>query len=191
MMLNNKLTRLLLGIVIVLMVITSGAYAYMFRATDIKENKFTPSVLECKVSEVFQNNQKTSIKVMNTSKSNIDAYLRVRFVSYWVKKNGSDYEIVGKPSIMPSIEMAPGWVKSATSDTYYYTVPVSPGKYTGELVKEGTLIQLAEDGDYLQIVEVFADAIQALGTTDVGDIPAVVDAWGVTLDSSGSIVSAP
>ncbi len=191
MMLNNKLTRLLLGIVIVLMVITSGAYAYMFRATDIKENKFTPSVLECKVSEVFQNNQKTSIKVMNTSNSNIDAYLRVRFVSYWVKKNGSDYEIVGKPSIMPSIEMAPGWVKSAISDTYYYTVPVSPGKYTGELVKEGTLIQLAEDGDYLQVVEIFADAIQALGTTDVGDIPAVVDAWGVTLDSSGSIVSAP
>ena len=191
MMLNNKLTRLLLGIVIVLMVITSGAYAYMFKATDIKENKFTPSVLECKVSEVFQNNQKTSIKVMNTSKSNIDAYLRVRFVSYWVKKNGSDYEIVGKPSIMPSIEMEPGWIKSANSDTYYYTVPVSPGKYTGELVKEGTLIQLVEDGDYLQVVEVFADAIQALGTTDVGDIPAVVDAWGVKLDSSGSIVSAP
>ena len=191
MMLNNKLTRLLLGIVIVLMVITSGAYAYMFKATDIKENKFTPSVLECKVSEVFQNNQKTSIKVMNTSKSNNDAYLRVRFVSYWVKKNGSDYEIVGKPSIMPSIEMEPGWIKSANSDTYYYTVPVSPGKYTGELLKEDTVIQLAEDGDYLQVVEVFADAIQALGTTDVGDIPAVVAAWGVKLDSSGSIVSAP
>lgn len=186
---NRKYAYLLLGLIMFLTIVSGSVLAYMYKVTDEIDNKFNLPVVSCVIEESFDGTNKNDIKVKNTG--DINAYLRVTLVSYWVKKNGSNYDIVGEPSEMPSFELTEGWVKSDSSYTYYYMDPIEPENYTPNLIKQGTTMSLKAEGEYLQVVDVFAEAIQALGTTDVGDIPAVTDAWGVTLDSSGSIVSAP
>ncbi len=47
-----------------------------------------------------------------------------------------------------------------------------------------------EADSYIHVVKVLAEAIQADGTTAAG-IPAVEDAWGITLDANGNITPGP
>jgi hypothetical protein len=150
--------------------------AYMFRQTEYEDNQFTPADVSCDVVETFNGERKSSIQVQNTG--NIDAYLRVRFVSYWVDTNGN---IVSKPSSMPDITLADGWIKGS-SNTYYYQDAVAPTELTDNLLASPIILEKDESG-YMQVIEVFAEAIQSKPYS------AVTDSWGVTIDSSGNIVS--
>ena len=108
--------------------------------------------------------------------------MRVRLVSYWV--DSATGAIAAKPSPAVSFTPGSGWVAgSGSGNTYYYQVPVAPGDTTNELL--GSEITLTSLDGLVQVVEVFAEAIQAQPTT------AVTDSWGVTLSSSGNVISAP
>ena len=171
---------ILITVLIVSLTLCGTVLAYMFRQTEYKVNEFTPANVSCEVLEKFDGEQKTSIQVQNTS--NIDAYIRVRFVSYWVDAEG---KIVAKPSEMPTIDPASGWL-AGTNNTYYYQSPIGPGGSTPNLLKEGTSITLKQDENgYLQVIEVFAEAIQSKPQD------AAVNSWKVTIDSSGNITAVP
>ena len=126
--------------------------------------------------------RKTGITVENTS--NISAYLRLRLVTYWVDTSTGTAQIVSKPSEMPHFDIAAGWL-AGSNDTYYYTSPVSPNGFSGELLASGSVIPLVEEDGYLQVIEIFAEAIQYLPDD------AVEDSWGVTLNSDGIITRVP
>lgn len=158
---------------VIILVFFGSVIAYMFRQTEYKDNEFTPAEVSCEVGETFNGTEKTSIKVKNTG--NVDAYLRVRFVSYWVDSAGN---ILAKPSEMPAISMAAGWIADADG-TFFYQSPVAPNELTEELLSANVV--LSAEGDALQVLEVFAEAIQSEPTD------AVVQSWGVTLDASGNI----
>ena len=171
---------ILVTVLVVSLTLCGTVLAYMFRQTEYKVNEFTLANVSCKVVEEFDGEQKTSIQVQNTS--NIDAYLRVRFVSYWVDAEG---KIVAKPSEMPEIALASGWIKWS-SNTYYYQSPVEPGALTPNLLKEGTSITLKQDENgYRQVIEVFAEAMQSKPQD------AAINSWKVTIDSSGNITAVP
>ena len=177
---HRRLPNILVAIFIGVLTICGTVMAYMYRQTEYKENAFTPVQVSCSVVEKFDGENKTSIQVKNTG--NIDTYIRVRFVSYWVRKteDGSSTEIVAKPSSMPEIVIAKGWIKGS-DDTYYYCTPVAPGELTGEMLSSP--IQLKEDENgYLQVVEVFAEAIQSKPSE------AVTISWGVTIGENGITV---
>lgn len=175
-----KTHGLFLIFLLLLVAVCGTVLAYMFKKTSIADNQFTPANVSCVVREVTDASvtEKTSIKVENTG--NIDAYLRVRLVSYWVQKTGETTEIVAKASQMPTFTTAEGWLKGS-NDTYYYTKPIAPGALTPELLS--TKITLTEEDGYLQVVEVFAEAIQSVPTS------AVTGSWQVTLDTAGTITS--
>lgn len=160
----------------VLVAVFGTVVAYMFRKTEAKDNRFTPAVVECAVAEVFDGTTKTSVTVKNTG--NVDAYLRVRLVTYWM---GGEGNIAPKPSETISLTLPDGWL-AASDNTYYYTSPVAPDQFTANLLSLST-IELKHDGDYRQVVEVFAEAIQS------DPEKAAKDSWGVTVDSNGSIVA--
>ena len=173
---------LILALLLLLAISTAGGsvWAYMIKRTQTEENKFTPAVVTCELHEVknADTTRKSSIKVENTG--NVDAYLRVRLVSYWVDEGG---DIVSKPSQVPVFTPGPGWM-AGSGNTYYYQMPVSPGDSTHELL--GSVITLTSSAEgYRQVGEVFAEAIQAQPAF------AVTGSWGVTLNGSGSITSAP
>ena len=98
-----KKRRIILSILVASLVVSllicGTVLAYMFRQTEYKDNEFVPANVSCEVVEAFDGVQKTSVQVQNTG--NIDAFLRVRFVSYWVDADGN---IVAKPSSMPERE---------------------------------------------------------------------------------------
>lgn len=177
---HRALLILLIALLAISLMLCGTVFAYMFRKTEYKDNEFTPANVSCKVVEEFDGTQKTSIQVQNTG--NIDAYLRVRLVSYWVDADGN---VVAKPSEKPEIALASGWIKGA-NNTYYYESPVVLGRLTPNLLNDGTSISLAQDENgYLQVIEVFAEAIQSEPEN------AVTSAWKVTLDSNGNITAAP
>lgn len=173
---HRILSVLLIAELVISLLLCGTVFAYMFRRTEYKDNEFTPANVACKVVEEFNGVRKARIQVQNTG--NIDAYLRVRLVSYWIDADGN---IVAKPSAMPEINMAAGWIQGA-NNTYYYKTPVSPEAYTGSLLSSPITLEKDENG-YMQVIEVFAEAIQSEPRS------AVTGSWGVTVDSNGNIVS--
>ena len=79
--------------------------------------------------------------------------------------------------------MATGWIKG-TNNTYYYTKPVSPAAQTGSLLSSPIILEEDENG-YMQVIEVFAEAIQSKPYN------AVINSWKVSMDANGNISAAP
>lgn len=167
---NKSLKIILLCLLIVGLIGAIGATAaYMFKESNDVKNDFIPASVTCEAEEAFDGNEKSSIAVKNTG--NIDAYMRVRLVSYWVNEGGN---IVGKPSEMPSVDYdADLWVQDKENNTYYCTERIAPNGVTPQLLKSPIVLQTAEfNGKTVyQVVEVFAEAIQADSNQ------AMQDAW--------------
>lgn len=159
----------------VLCCLTTGVYSYMFKKTNTISNQFIPGFVDCVVDEELDGTSKIGITVENTG--NIDAYIRVRLVTYWVNENDI---VVSKPSDILSFELSNDWVKGK-DNTYYYSKSVAPNSSTSDLLND-VIVLKTEDG-YYQAVDVFAEAIQAKPTN------AVIDTWKVSLDAEGNIIS--
>ena len=175
---KNSLIILVL-LVVLAMSLVGTLFAYMYKQTEPVTNTFVPAIVDCKVEEVFDGSVKSSIKVRNTG--NIDAYLRVRLVSYWVNEND---EIMPIPSQMPIFKNNVSWIKIG-EDTYYYTAPVAPNEVTPEDLL-GTPMTLGTSAEgYLQVVVVFAEAIQAMPKD------AVEEAWPVIVSDAKTLSKKP
>ena len=162
-----------------LLVFVGPASAYMRKQTEVVENVFVGTKVACKVNEVYENNQKTSITVQNTG--DVKAYIRLRIVSYWID---SSNEIVFGTSPAVSFDWnTTDWFK--IGDQYYYKKPGAPGNSTAELfAKDGKIVlgtSVVEGGTERQVVEVFAEAIQGIPTD------AVTSAWPVNVEANGNI----
>lgn len=168
-----------ISIIIVLLVIISTlgiTYAYMFSQTEVLDNQFIPAVVDCEVDESYDKNlnRKDSIKVYNTG--NIEAYVRVRLVTYWVDDDG---KVMPKASQMPTFSITSDWI-DAGDYTYYYKSKVSSLGYTSEMLLSSMQLTTSAEG-YNQVVEVIAEAIQA------NPVDAVQNSWNVTVGSDGDI----
>lgn len=180
---RNKILVILLAFIALLSCIGS-VFAYMFKKTEVVPNEFVPATVSCVVEEKFndnvKDNKKTSIQIRNTS--NIEAYLRLYLVTYWIDEGGNI--LYDEPADLYVNYDTNDWLKSG--DIYYYKKPVKPGEpnnITTNLLNENAYIALVKDSDgNRQVVEVFAEAIQSEPTD------AVTSAWNVTLgvDSEGN-----
>ena len=159
---RKTLIHIVIVLSVVILLLCGAAAALMFRQTNLLTNEFETAIVDCQVHEKTDTGSviagvKSSIQVKNTG--NIPAYIRVRFVSYWVD---SEERVMGKASEMPEIlynEAA--WFKE--NDIYYCKTPIEVGAFTPELLQSGKKIVLRVDEEtgYRQVVEVFADAIQS------------------------------
>ena len=174
---SSKIWVVLLLVAALLMSIGSVG-AYMRKQTEMVQNVFVPAEVSCVVNETFEDNKKNNITITNTG--NIEAYLRLRLVTYWVDSNGN-IMFESSPPIYINDKVSDCWIKSG--DTYYYEKPVGPGESTENLLKGGESIELGGYNGNHQVVEVFAEAIQSKPTE------AVTSAWSVILDSDGNIIA--
>ena len=166
-----------------------GTVAFMFKKAQ-KRNTFQVAQVNCEVHEKMDDteqkdpgnstgNIKSDIYVKNTG--NIDEFIRIRLVSYYVDNNGN---IAGRASSnYPTLTLKDGWI-AGKEHTYYYKEPVKANASTNILCDPITLgtKTLADGTEVKQVIEVFAEAIQA------NPDKAVTEAWGVTV-TDGKITS--
>ena len=183
-----KSKKLLIILTVVLLAIAgvTTTVAYMFKNTNLFVNIFDDPYVMCSVQEVYdpESGSKSSIKVKNTG--NVDEFLRVRLISYWVD---GDNNVVGKPSVMPTVSYdSTYWIKGS-DDTYYYKSSVAKNVVTEhDLLTAPITLQTSTftvDGEaetVYQVVEIIPEAIQSRPAK------AASEAWGVT--TSGTSITA-
>ena len=180
----SKKRKYLMTALLALCVITAvgGTVAFMFKKAQ-KKNTFQVAQVKCEVHEKMdgkehkdagnpKGNTKSEICVKNTG--NIDEFIRIRLVSYYVDKDGN---IAGRASSdYPELKLKDGWI-AGENHTYYYKEPVKANASTTKLCEPITLRTkiLADGTEVKQVIEVFAEAIQA------NPDKAVKKAWGVTI----------
>lgn len=174
---SKKTGTLLFSLVLLLTMLVGGTLAYLTMKTDPIQNVFTPSHVSCTVTEDFNGTTKSNVNVTNNS--DINAYIRVKLVTYRVN---ADDQHIGGTSTIPSFTPGTNWVEHG--GYYYYTLPVAPNQQPANaLIGSIDLAGSYNDADGgKQVIEVMAEAIQSVPAT------AVQNSWGVTI-SENSVVA--
>lgn len=157
---------LLLALVAALLLGTvGGTVAYLVTSTGPVTNTFTPGVVDVEINDTVLDGVKSNIVV--TNKSNVDCYLRVAVVGYWVNDAG---QIIGKwdDSLTPNA----GWTK--VGDYYYYDSIVKPTTETVTFMSGSYTQPTREDGAHLEM-DIMVQGIQAEGMEDVNSAQKAFD----------------
>jgi hypothetical protein len=127
------------------------------------------------ITESFDGTTKSNVCVNVGDTGGYSVYVRATIVAVW--KNADEDVLAAAPAYTLSI--GDDW--RLIGDYYYYNTPVESGHPTTTLIESCSPTGPAPEEGYFLSVEVLAQTIQAVGTTDSGDVAAVTDAWGVTL----------
>ena len=175
---SKKTGMLFLSLLLVIGMVVGGTVAWLSTKSAPITNTFLPSHVSCSVTEEFNGTTKSNVNVINTG--DIDAYIRVKLVSYRTNDAGQH---IGGTAEIPNFELGEGWVEHG--GYYYYTKPVKPNqKPEADLTNEMTLKGNCDgaDGGH-QAIDVMAEAIQSVPEN------AVQAAWGegFSIDADGSL----
>lgn len=168
---KHRSLALILAICILSVTVIGGSIAYLTSMSGEVKNTFTPGNVDITVVENFDGTVKKNVNV--TNKGNIDAYVRVKLVTYRVNEAGDH---IGGTATIPEFTPGTNWV--AYGGYYYYTLPVAPGaKPATDLIGDtGITLKEYDDADGgKQVIEVMAEAIQSTPDRAVGE------AWGVKI----------
>lgn len=177
---SKKTGMLFLSLLLVATMMVGGTVAWLSTKSAPITNTFLPTKVTCKVTERFDGRTgvKSNVNVENTG--DIDAYIRVKLVSYRTNDAGQH---IGGTAELPEFNLGKGWVEHG--GYYYYTKPVKPNqKPEADLTEEMTLKGNCDgaDGGH-QAIDVMAEAIQSVPED------AVQAAWGedFSIDADGSL----
>lgn len=177
---------LVVSVLVLLLAVAGGTLAWLTANTGPVVNTFDPAHVSCEVTETFDGTTKSNVNVTNNG--DIDAYIRVKLVTYRVNEDGQH---IGGTATIPTFEPGEGWVKYG--EYYYYTLPVAPkGPVALDNSPKTPLIDetgIDLTGSYndadggKQVIEVMAEAIQSVPKA------AVQAAWGSdsNINADGSL----
>ena len=168
---NTRAITLLIALLLFSALAVGGTVAWLTANATPVENTFTPSNVACEVNERFDGEKKSNVNVTNDS--NIDAYIRVKLVTYRVNDAGQH---IGGTATIPSFDIGTNWFKYG--EYYYYTKPVAAGKAPEKplIGANGIALIKYDDADGgKQAIEVMAEAIQSQPKD------AVESSWNVTV----------
>ena len=177
----RKPVKVILSFLLIFTVTVGGTLAYLSTQTNDVVNTFTPSHVSCEVKEDFSDGiTKKNVNVTNTS--DIEAYIRVKLVTYRVNEDGTKH--IGGTSNIPSFVPGENWLEY-NDGFYYYTLPVAPNETPAVplIGVSGITLQKYTDVDGgIQVIEVMAEAIQSKPAKAIGE------AWHVTI-SEGNVTA--
>lgn len=167
---RGRMTAMALATVLLLALAIGGTVAWLTANGQPITNTFNPSHVTCEVTENFDGTTKTNVNVTNAG--DIDAYIRVKLVTYRTNAQGQH---IGGTATLPTFTPGSGWVEY--NGYYYYTQPVAPnGKPATNLADRMTLTGSYNDADGgKQAIDVMAEAIQSVPAEAVGQV------WGVRI----------
>lgn len=172
----SKQFAVLACVAVLLTGFVGSSLAWLMDSTEKVENKFIPGDVTPEVTEGFNGNVKSDVKIQNTG--NVDAYIRAKLVFTWQNKAG---EVLGVAPTSYDYTISwtkEGWVKGS-GGYYYYTSKVGSGESTGVLATGIKQITPNPAEGYTLHVEVLAESIQA------EPVKAVQEAWNWTPSDAG------
>ena len=176
---SKKTGMLFLSLLLVIGMVVGGTVAWLSTKSAPITNTFLPSHVSCSVKEEFNGTTKSNVNVINTG--DIDAYIRVKLVSYRTNDAGQH---IGGTAELPAFDLGEGWVEHG--GYYYYRLPVAPGgSPETNLTESMTLTDSYTDADGgKQAIDVMAEAIQSVPED------AVKAAWGAgfSIAADGSLI---
>ncbi len=155
-----------LSVIVLVLGMVGGSLAWLVASSDEVTNDFIYGKVSCEVSETFDHNTKSNVKIKNTG--NTEAYIRAKIVATWQDEAGNIYPQA--PELSHAI--GEGW-KPDLYGFYYCSTAVAPGEFTPVLIESLGNIPAPEEG-YSLHVEILADAIQSQPAK------AAQEAWGYT-----------
>jgi hypothetical protein len=189
-----RLSIIIVGAILIVASVSVTVAYLIIRSTEIT-NSFVPAKIDCQVLETETKIDnvvtKTSVTAHNTG--DVDAYIRVRVVTYWEDSKGNP---VARTSPENKFDgdwkyNDAAWIYDDTNQTFYHKAPVGANDVTAELLGsgfDGITLQpesVEQEGNvtftYYPVVEFIVEGIQGAPDT------AVTESWGVTLDSNGNI----
>lgn len=158
--------------------------AFLSASTGALVNTFTANQsTDPAIVETFDHNEKTDVAV-DVGDPGYAVYVRVAVVVTW--KNGENGDVLG---VVP-VEGADYTITYNTEDWfkgsdgfYYHRDMVNSAENTAVLINSCQPVDGKTPEGYGLNVEIIAQTIQSLGTTDDGEVPAVTDAWGVKVEN--------
>ena len=184
---QSKRKRILpvsLAVLFVIAVTVATVYAYLKTSTDpAVENSFGAAQdPEATITESFDPNTEKKNVAVQVGKTGYSVYVRAAIVVTW--KDASGNVLATKPVAGTDYEISlntSAWFEK--DGFYYHKAAVESGDFTAVLINSCAPSDGKTPAGYGLNVEIVAQTIQSAGKTDAGDIPAVTDAWGVTVDS--------
>ena len=191
------LSAIVLIFVAVLCLGIGSVAAYLSTHTGAVENKFRNDIpTDPAIIEDFDGNTKSNVKVRvgealtpeDPRYPGYSCYVRAAVVITWKDNSGN---VLGTAPVA-STAGNPGdyFIDYNTNDWilyndgfYYHKTAVNTGGETAVLIRNCYPESGQTPGGYQLSVEIIAQTVQALGSTDSGDVPAVKDAWGVILEN--------
>ncbi len=167
----SKQFAVLACVAVLLTGFVGSSLAWLMDSTEKVENKFIPGDVTPEVTEGFDGNVKSDVKIQNTG--NVDAYIRAKLVFTWQNKAGEVLGVAPASNDYTITWKMDGWMVGPDG-YYYYTSPVKPGNYTGVLATGIKQITPNPAEGYTLHVEVLSESIQA------EPVKAVQEAWNWT-----------
>lgn len=173
----------LLIAVALMSLMVGGTVAYLSTSTEEVSNKFiADEPIDPVVEETFKDNVKTDVKV-DVGDPGYAVYVRAAVVVTW--KDNINGNVLGQQPVAGtdySITInEEDWFKGSDG-FYYHKEMVNSNDDTKILIKECKPKDGKTPSGYGLNVEIIAQTIQALGTTDDGNTPAVEDAWYIAVE---------
>lgn len=171
---KSKTTALILSLCLIIAAAVGGTMAYLFDKTEPADNTFIAAHVTTDVTEDFDGEIKKNVNVKNTG--DIDAYIRVKLITYRVNDNGQH---IGGTAVIPEFTPGANWVKYG--EYYYYTLKVAPNSSpaTALIGAEGIkLVKYTDSDGGKQVIEVMAEAIQSEPEKVIGE------AWNVKISTN-------
>lgn len=185
---------LVLILVVVLSLTIGGVVAYLSTSTGAVINTFeADESTDPAVVETFADDKKTDVKV-DVGDPGYAVYVRASVVVTW--KDAKDGNVLGVSPVEDTdytiIYNTADWFQGSDG-FWYHKAMVNSDKATETLINSCTPADGKTPEGYGLNVEIIAQTVQALGTTDESDdgddtndnIPAVEDAWKVVIVENG------
>ena len=186
---TTRKRRLLITVLCVLtvsLITAATVYAYLSMGTSKVENTVSADKdPKISITETFNGTVKSNVavKVEDTAYS---VYVRAAIVVTWKNNAGEVYATAPVPGVDYQITLNnTDWF--SYGGFYYCKSPVGNNASTAYLIHSCQPVDGKAPVDYTLSVEIVAQAIQAQGTTDADDTPAVQDAGGVAVDTDGTL----
>lgn len=174
---RGRMTAMALATVLLLALAIGGTVAWLTAEDSPITNIFNPSKVTCRVDESFNGTTGVKSNVNVTNTGDIDAYIRVKLVTYRTNVAGDH---IGGTATLPTFTPGDGWVEY--NGYYYYTKPVAPNGQPEKALIDSIKLQgpyTDADGGR-QAIDVMAEAIQSVPAEAIGQ------AWGVRI-APGSV----